>query len=98
MRHPNSSAALRSERDSGRIGKRAAEIVAVYGERVLIDREVMAALGFTDPNKVRPRITELVLAGVLDECGWRIDPETGKKVRQTRLVAAELIVQPSLFT
>ena len=43
------------------------------------DRQVMAGLGFTDPNKVRPRITELVDAKLLVEIDKRI--ENNRKVR-----------------
>lgn len=45
------------------------------------DREIMRGLGFTDPNKVRPRVTELVDACLLAEVAERRDPETGKTVR-----------------
>ena len=45
------------------------------------DREVMRMLDFTDMNKVRPRITELVDAGVLREVGTVKDETTGRHVR-----------------
>lgn len=45
------------------------------------DREVMLGLGFTDMNSVRPRITELVEAGMLVEVGEKACPMTGKTVR-----------------
>lgn len=50
------------------------------------DREVMIALGFTDMNSVRPRITELVKDGLLVEDGSETDPITGKTVRVVALV------------
>jgi hypothetical protein len=50
----------------------------------MTDREVMQALGFTDMNAVRPRITELVDAFWCVECGRVEDPTTGKKVRRVR--------------
>ena len=50
----------------------------------MTDREVMHALGFTDPNATRPRITELVDALWCVECGRVEDPTTGKKVRRVR--------------
>ena len=34
-----------------------------------------------DMNMVRPRITELLDAGALRECGGRVCPETGRTVR-----------------
>jgi DNA-binding Lrp family transcriptional regulator len=49
--------------------------------RIATDREIMRGLGFGEPNAVRPRITELVQAGVLRECGTLSDPETLKTVR-----------------
>lgn len=45
------------------------------------DREVMLALGFADPNKVRPRITEMLSEGLLEEIGNIEDPISGKTVR-----------------
>lgn len=47
----------------------------------MTDRGIMLALKFTDPNRVRPRVTELVGAGVLREVGEQRDPETGRPVR-----------------
>ena len=48
------------------------------------DREVMMGLGFIDMDQVRPRITELVAAGLACEVGGRLDPLTGKTVRVVR--------------
>lgn len=45
------------------------------------DRQIMRGLGFTDPNSVRPRVTELVDALLLSEVGETRDAETGKTVR-----------------
>ena len=45
------------------------------------DRQVMIGLGFADMNAVRPRITELIDAHLLYECGQKIDPATRKTVR-----------------
>lgn len=47
----------------------------------LTDREVMLALGFSDMNAVRPRLTELVAEGLVNEIGSKDDPVTGKCVR-----------------
>lgn len=49
------------------------------------DRELMARLGFTDGNSVKPRISELCESGVLEECGSRVDPITQKSVRVVRV-------------
>lgn len=50
----------------------------------MTDREAMQRLGFTDPNAVRPRITEMVESGWLEECGTAIDSDTKKAVRICR--------------
>ena len=54
------------------------------------DRGLMRLLGFSDPNCVRPRITELVKAGLLVECDKTTDPTTGKTVRTVRARAAQM--------
>ena len=51
------------------------------------DRELMLALKFSDMNSVRPRITELLQAGALEEDGTAEDPVTRKHVRRVRLKA-----------
>lgn len=56
----------------------------------MTDREVMVSLHFGDPNTVRPRITELVKKGLLEECGKRVDPKSRKHVRVCRLVPRQL--------
>lgn len=50
------------------------------------DRDVMVSLGFNDPNAVRPRITELIKEGVLQEVGSSEDVITGKTVRMVALM------------
>ena len=46
------------------------------------DREVMKGMGFTEPNAVRPRITELLLAGRLMEVGDVVCSTSNKRVRR----------------
>lgn len=58
-----------------------AKVLAAY-TGPMTDREVMAKLGTVDPNHVRPRVTELVKAGVLVEVGKR--KENGRAVRLVR--------------
>lgn len=78
--HANSLAAYRAE--AKRISLRAAAVLIWLREHGrATDREVMRGMGFSDPNKVRPRITELVDAGLLEEVDTKIDPETRKRVR-----------------
>lgn len=45
------------------------------------DRDVMRGLGFTDMNAVRPRISELIDARLLVECGKRRCATTAQAVR-----------------
>ncbi len=86
--HQNSLEAHATERDSGRLGKRAQRIMEIFewapGSN-WTDRMVMKALSFRDPNAARPRISELIKAGQLEECGSTIDADTGKRVRLVRL-------------
>lgn len=65
------------------LGKRALQVLGYYkaAGRPMPDRDCMNALGYNDMNSVRPRITELVKAGLLREAGSTIDYKTGKKVR-----------------
>ncbi len=78
------------------IGDRAQAVLRVYVEAThpMTDREVMRRMGFTDPNQVRPRTTELVEGGLLEECGTTIDKETGKPVRLCRPAGRALAIKP----
>ena len=40
--------------------------------------ELMDRLGYTDPNNVRPRLTELKHAGLIEAVDRRTSPRTGK--------------------
>jgi predicted ArsR family transcriptional regulator len=50
------------------------------------DRTVAAALGYSDMNAVRPRITDLKQAAMVEECGETRDSVTGKTVRVVRAI------------
>ena len=82
--HRNSLEAFESE--GPRLGARAAAIHALVlkSGRTWTDRQLMTALGFTDPNSCRPRVSELLKAGMLSECGSVTDEVTGKRVRLVR--------------
>jgi DNA-binding Lrp family transcriptional regulator len=92
--HANSLAAYHSEAD--RLSKRAWLVLAYLQEHgPLTDRQVMQGMGFSEPNCVRPRITELVEAGKLIEIKSVRCSITGKTVRvvglppkQIELIAA----------
>lgn len=79
--HPNSAQAYHDS--APELSERAAAVLAVYRRAThpLTDRDVKDALGFSDMNAVRPRITELVESGLLRECGRVKDSITGKMVR-----------------
>lgn len=79
--HVNSAQAYHEQRKE--LSERAAAVLAVYRRAVgpLTDRAVKDAMGFSDMNAVRPRITELIDAGLLQECGRVKDAVTGKVVR-----------------
>jgi len=51
----------------------------------MTDRQIMENLGFNDPNKVRPRITDLIKKGILLECASIRDFRSRKYVRTTRI-------------
>ncbi len=70
-------------------------IAALRKGGTLSDREVMVACGFADMNAVRPRITELIAAGIAQPNGDRICEVTKKRVRLVRLVKRE--TQTALF-
>lgn len=94
MIHENSLSAYRQEAD--RLSKRAWLVLAwidLHGPAT--DRQVMEGMGFSEPNAVRPRITELVDAGLLVEKDSVKCRRTGKTVRvvarppkQMELIAA----------
>lgn len=81
--HANSLEAFETTTDE-RSERQEAIYLALLAAGPLTDRQVMATLGFTDMNAVRPRITELVDAFWVIETGRVEDPTTGKKVRICR--------------
>lgn len=81
MIHSNSITAYHSERP--KLSKRAEAVLAwITRNGPHTDREVMAGMGFVEPNSVRPRITELLEAGLLMEVGDVTCPVTRKTVRR----------------
>lgn len=76
-----------AEKESGRLGERA-KACAIYISRhpYVTACEVMAGLGFADPNKVRPRISELKKEGVIVEDGVKECPISHKYEECYRLV------------
>jgi hypothetical protein len=88
MSHANSLAAHHTETASGGLSRRAQQILTAaesqLSGRPFTDREMMRRLGYSDPNAVRPRITELTAAGLLVEVGQVPDSVSGKSVRLSR--------------
>ena len=61
-------------------GKRQLEILNALGDKEMTAREIMTDLGYKDLNAVRPRITELTKAGIIDVTGKTYDTLTKRKV------------------
>ena len=88
--HENSLKAYSEE--VPKLGTRARNIlhkVTAYG-KPCTDRMVMGMMGFVEPNSVRPRITELVRGGFLEEGDKVRDRLTNKTVRTVRAPSAQL--------
>lgn len=60
------------------------------------DRQIKELLGFSDMNAVRPRVTELVQASRLEECGNVVDAVTRRPVRTVRMAGQPEAVQTVL--
>jgi hypothetical protein len=90
--HDNSLRAYEEEKDA--LGNRAKEILK-YLEgtpRPQSDRDIRTAMGFTDMNHVRPRLTELIRVGLVFEVGRHRCAVTGKTVR---IVLHRKFVEPN---
>jgi pimeloyl-CoA synthetase len=85
--HANSLYAHRENIGEGTLAKRCQEIADTFarGGR-MTDREVCEYLHKHDMNSVRPRITEMIAAWILRECGKRLDVHTNRGVRMCELV------------
>ena len=62
-------------------GRRGEIYEHIKNNGILTDRQVKDGLNYDDMNQVRPRITELVDAGILHEVDSVIDEKTGRTVR-----------------
>lgn len=79
--HANSIEAYHSEEP--KLSARAGAILAwIHVHGAATDRQVVSGMGFLDMNTVRPRITELIDAGMLEEIGNIRCVTTGKTVRR----------------
>ena len=84
MIHANSIKAVKELKKGGKHNR----ILQVFHitQRPLTDREVKIIGKYGDMNEVRPRITELIEYGRLEESGTVRDATTKKVVRRTQLV------------
>lgn len=87
MIHENSKRSLRDVQE--KVGGRCQLILDCLrkNSRGMSDRDIMMDLSFTDPNAVRPRVTELIKRGMVEECLNSAQCAiTGRRVRLVRLV------------
>ena len=81
MIHENSLLSYIEEKEKGRIGKRQEQVLDyLKSVKSATAREIMEGLGYTDPNKVRPRINELKEYNYIIEIGKIKDKVTNKSV------------------
>ena len=86
--HTNSLIAHKEITKTGQRKTRRDLVQEVYqAQDKLTDRMVLNVLfpGSDDCNKVKPRISELLLMGLLEECGKIRCPITGKQVRLVKV-------------
>lgn len=82
--HKNSLKAYKEEKP--KLSRRANEIYEFikHSKQSHTDRDIMHALWFDEPNQVRPRITELLKIGLIQEDGNIKDKKTNKTVRKVK--------------
>ena len=61
-------------------------ILDVLEGQEMTANEIRKALGFSDLNAVRPRLTELKDKGVIEAIGKKFDRETGRRVAVFHMV------------
>lgn len=84
--HSNSLAAHRANRYTDR---HKAIIRDILDHGPGTDRKIKERLGLDDMNQVRPRISELIEMGVLEETGEAVCNVTGKTVRVVGFARSE---------
>jgi hypothetical protein len=83
---------------SGFFNERELEVLGAFEKLgVATDREVQAALGYSEVAKCQPRISDLIADGVLEEVGTCKCALTGKSVRRVRIAPRERAVTPEPF-
>jgi hypothetical protein len=87
--HENSLETYDEILNDGSISKRCKVIIEAYQKYgSMTDRDVKDCLNFQDMNAVRPRITEMLQVGILQEVNTILDKATGKPVRVVKLMEA----------
>ena len=84
--HNNSIKAYREE--FPKLSRRASDIYYFLLEHLELsftDRDIKQQMKFPEMNNVRPRVTELIQQGLLEEVGKTICKVTGKTVRMVSL-------------
>lgn len=83
--HVNSIAAYHEEK--AKLNKRAGIIFEFLATHPVAhtDRQIMTALHYAEPNAVRPRITEMIKVGLLQEFGSARCEVTGRPVRLVQI-------------
>lgn len=85
--HPNSKAAFVALDDLGKRQRAVYNILLDHGP--MTDREVLDILDGHDMNQVRPRITELIHAGWVQELGRVSCAVTGRPVRRVKALTQQ---------
>jgi hypothetical protein len=68
------------------LNKRCRMVVSALNDLgVATDRRLKNHLNLPDMNNVRPRVTELLKLGIVEECGTELCDVTNKTVRKVRL-------------
>lgn len=62
------------------MGQRQRMILEVLGDKEMTANEIRKALGFSDLNAVRPRLTELKDKGIIEAVGKKWDKDTERNV------------------
>lgn len=85
--HINSLQSYHEEKK--KLSRRARDILSFLEQNrgSYTDRQIMERMGFGEPNAVRPRITEMIRSGFLEEAGNTRCPVTKKHVRLVRIRA-----------
>ena len=85
MIHTNSITAYWNGRH--KFSKRECEILGwmLQNPAPTTDRNIKSALRYADMNSIRPRVTELIKKGCIEECDTVTCKVTGKRVRVIRV-------------